>query len=293
MVISHLTGGLGNQLFQYAAARSLSLHHGVELHLDISSFFKEKLPESELPRNFELYSFKGITEPIISKEKIEDIFPSPKEKSLLQKILPRYRRDVYKQPYFHFDRNFFRSKKQVYLKGGWQSEKYFSVYKDIIFNSFQLKDELIERVRVKAGEISSRPTVGVHIRRGDYLSNKIILDSHGVMPVEYYASGLNILEKMVGNFGIYYFTDDPEWVKKELIPLRDGEIVSDEISKTHFEDFYLLSRCQHTIIANSTFSWWAAWLNPNPEKITIGPKNWFDKWPKDTYDILPSHWLSI
>lgn len=293
MVISHLTGGLGNQLFQYAAAKSLSLHHGVKLYLDISSFSREKLPELELPRNFELYAFRGITEPIIDKKQVDDIFPLSKEKTLLQKILPRYRRDVYKQPYFHFDRNFFRSKKQVYLKGGWQSEKHFSQYKDIINSSFQLKDELIERVRQKAGEMSSYPSVGVHIRRGDYLSNKIILDSHGVMSAEYYANGFKVLEKKIGNFDVYYFTDDPEWVRKKLIPLRNGEIVSHEISKTHFEDFYLLSRCQHTIIANSTFSWWAAWLNPNPEKIIVGPKNWFDKWPKDTYDILPSNWYSI
>jgi hypothetical protein len=293
MVIVQLTGGLGNQLFQYAAARSLSLHHKVPLKLDCSSFYRDKISELEVPRNFELYQFEGVKEKIITPEELSQIIDPNAKKTLLTKITPKYRRIVYQCPFFHYDSNFFKSRKTVYLKGGWQSEKYFSRYRDIIFQSLQLKQEVVSPVSEKARQIKEKQTVGVHIRRGDYLRMKIIFEWHGVMSKDYYLRGFEEIHKKKGDFSVLYFTDDPEWVQKELIPAMNGEIVSSTTNQNHFQDFHLLSSCQHNIIANSSFSWWAAWLNPNRDKMVIGPKKWFDKGPKDTQDVLPASWIRL
>lgn len=293
MIIVKLTGGLGNQLFQYAAAKSLSLHHDVPLLLEVSSFYRDELPDLEVPRDFELYQFKGLTEKIITTEELISVIDTQKEKSITQRILPRHKRNIYTEPFYHYDRNFLNSKKTVLLKGGWQSEKYFEHHRNVIREILQLKDTAVNRVIAKGKELSDVPSVGIHIRRGDYLRKKIIFEWHGVMPREYYIKGFEILKNKLGDLSVYYFTDDPVWVRKELIPVMNGEIISRELSNTHFEDFYLMSQCKHNIIANSSFSWWAAWLNTNPEKIVMAPKNWFNKGPRDTYDLYPAGWLTI
>jgi hypothetical protein len=293
MVIVQLTGGLGNQLFQYAAARSLSLHHNVPLLLDSSSFYRKEIAELEVPRDFELYQFEGVNEKIITPEELAATIDLKNERSFFTRILPQYKRQIYNCPFFHFDPNFFKSRKTVYLKGGWQSEKYFRPFKDTIFQSLQLKPAVINPVAGKAREIKEKPTVGVHIRRGDYLRMQIIFEWHGVMSKEYYARGFETIQKEKGDFSVLYFTDDPEWVQKELMPVMKGEIVSSTISQNHFQDFHLLSSCHHNIIANSSFSWWAAWLNPNPGKMIVAPKNWFNKGPRDTQDLLPHNWIRL
>ena len=144
MIIVQLTGGLGNQLFQYAAAKSLSLHHNVPLLLDVSSFYREKLPDLEVPRNFELTHFRGISEKIVNPDEIPVIIDFKKKGFLAEKLVPAYKKSIYTEPHFHFDKNFFKSKKNVFLKGGWQSEKYFQKYKREIHNLLQVKDNLVE-----------------------------------------------------------------------------------------------------------------------------------------------------
>ena len=293
MVIVQLTGGLGNQLFQYAAGRSLSIYHNVPLLLDSSSFYRKTISELEIPRDFELYQFEGVKEKIISPAELAATIDLKNEKSFFTRIRPKYKRQIYTCPFFHYDSNFFKSRKTVYLKGGWQSEKYFSPYKDIIFQSMQLKPDVIRPVAEKARLIKEKPSVGVHIRRGDYLRMKVILEWHGVMSKEYYARGFETIHKEKGDFSVLYFTDDPEWVQKELMPVMNGEIVSSSISQNHFQDFHLLSICHHNIIANSSFSWWAAWLNANPDKRVIAPQKWFNQAKLDTRDLIPETWARL
>src|ERR1700754_2157046 len=176
MIVVHLNGGLGNQLFQYASAKALSLHQQVPLLLEINSFYRTELPDLEVPRDFEMYNFQGVDDAIISKEALALIKPK-----LTDKILPRHKRVIYIPPHYHYDPNFFKAGKNVYLKGLWQSEKYFADYKNELLRILVLKDELINRVKDKANEFASQPTVGVHIRRGDYLRKPIILEWHGVL----------------------------------------------------------------------------------------------------------------
>jgi hypothetical protein len=293
MVIVQLNGGLGNQLFQYAAAKSLSLHHNVPLKIDISSFQRRDLPELEVPRDFELYNFTGVGDKTfsLSKEENEEIISFLKKKSLT-KLLPNHRRKIYSAPFYHFDPNFFKSKKNIFLRGQWQSEKYFLPYQEFFKEALQLKPELIQQSLPTAGKLRSINSVSVHVRRADYLRKQIILEWHGVMGKEYYKKAFKILDQKIGAYKVFYFTDDPQWVRQELLCLKEGEIISESTS-SHYEDFFLISQCGHNIIANSSFSWWGAWLNANPEKVVIGPENWFNQGPKDTYDIMPGNWIKV
>jgi hypothetical protein len=294
MVIVQLTGGLGNQLFQYAAAKSLSLHHNTELLLDISSFSRAELPELEVPRDFEMYNFTGVSDKTINLSALKD---SKKYSFLTERkieaLLPNYKRRHYKQPYYHYDANFFKSKNPVFLKGGWQSSKYFEKYHRQIIDSLQLKNNVIEAVKQHEIVVNKVNSVSVHVRRGDYLRMKIILEWHGIMEQEYYAQAFEEISKRTTIDKVFYFSDDPQWVSKELLPIMKGEIVSDTTTKNQYEDFYLMQHCSHNIIANSSFSWWAAYLNPNPNKIVIAPKKWFNKAPYNTKDLIPAGWLTI
>lgn len=293
MVIAQITGGLGNQLFQYAAAKALSLHHKVPLLLEVSSFYREELPDLEVPRNFELIHFEGITEEIIPAQEVNSLIDVKTNSVLPAFFVPAYKKSIYTEPYYHYDKNFFKSKKKVFLKGGWQSEKYFKPFENEIRKSLQLKEGLTKRVAETADAFKLENSVAVHIRRGDYLRKKIIHEWHGVMNKDYYTRAFDLLSSKTEDLKIYYFTDDIDWVSKNLQPLFGGEIVSENIAQTQYEDLYLMSHCRNNIIANSSFSWWGAWLNSYPSKIVVAPEKWFDKGFKDTQDIIPSGWHKI
>ena len=293
MVISELTGGMGNQMFQYAAAKALSGHHHTDLMLDVISFYREELPYLEVPRNFDLYNFKGVNEILISdRNQIAD--NNFYKKNKLAKLFPPHRRKVYKEPFYHFDKNFFKSRKDVLLKGGWQSEKYFSAHKNEVRQAFRVKDEVIKPVKELGHQLNNENSVAVHVRRGDYLRLPIILEWHGVLDASHYNNALLLLRsKLEKPFSIYYFSDDPLWVEENLCQKWPGKIISKDSQNTAIEDFYLMSQCRHNLIANSSFSWWAAWLNPNPDKTVIAPQKWFNKAPLDTRDLIPENWIKI
>lgn len=294
MIIVQLTGGLGNQMFQYAAAKALSVKKNVDLFLDISFYLKDEFPELEIPREFELLHFKGITEKIVNINELKknNTFDFLKEKTI-NKLLPKHKRGIYKEKYYHYDSQFFNANNSTYLMGIWQSPKYFELYKKTILLSYQLKDDLIEDVLKKGKELNSSNSVSIHIRRGDYLRKPEILDWHGIMSKDYYIKAFELLCSKKKIDRVYFFSDEPEWVKSELIPHIQGEIISDHLNSTQYNDFYLMQQCQNNIIANSTFSWWAAYLNPNPNKIVIAPKKWFNSAPNNTKDLFPQDWITI
>jgi len=293
-MIIQLTGGLGNQLFQYAAAKALSLKRSLPLVLDISSFLRNELPELEVPRDFELYNFQGVTDEVITSNPFHDNSRfSFLKKNIFHKLQPPHRRNIYKEPFFHFDKNFFKIPNDVFIKGALQSEKYFYEFRNELRAILTLKEVLYTKVEHFGIKLSNSNSVSVHIRRGDYLRKQIILEWHGVLEEEYYKKALEQMQNYINACDIYYFSDDPEWVEKYLQPLFPGELVSNKISHTHYEDLYLMSCCRHNIIANSSFSWWAAWFNNNPDKKVIAPIKWFDKAPNDTKDLIPAGWIRI
>jgi hypothetical protein len=294
MVVVQLTGGLGNQMFQYAAAKSLAIRKKTSLILDISSFYRTEIPDLEVVRDFALQKFLGVTEESININNLalNDQFSFLEDKKI-DKLLPRFKRSTFREKFFHFDSTFFKTKNSVYLVGIWQSPKYFETVQNEILKSFKFRNEIINRVEAKANEMRNSNSLSIHVRRGDYLRKPIILDWHGVMSKEYYLNAFNLIKTKTKIDKVYYFSDEPDWVASELIPHIPGEIVSVEVSKSQYEDFYLLQSCQHQILANSSFSWWAAYLNSNPNKIVIAPKRWFNQVDYNTKDLFPESWITI
>ncbi len=255
MILVDLNGGLGNQMFQYAAAKSLALHHNVELKINIEADTKDKLPDGITKRPFDLNYFNLNLKEATTFELAYFTSQSLLSK-LLSKLKPNYKRKVYKEPFFHFDPDFFNASSDIHLTGLRQSEKYFKPFAKEIRNDFKFDVHKVVHLSSIIKKITAETSVALHIRRGDYLA-KISLEVLGLMPVEYYHSAIRIIDEKVTNPAYYVFSDDINWAKENL-HLPNATYVSGEISTTHFEDFYLMSQCRHNIIANSSFSWWAA-----------------------------------
>jgi Glycosyl transferase family 11 len=284
MIIIRMLGGLGNQLFQYAAGKCLAHRRQTELKLDLSAFTEDKL------RDFDLSGLQ-VTAGFASENDTRQLLPSHTLEKAFQYLRPPGKRTYYREPFFHFDENFVKLGSHVLLKGYFQSEKYFTPVKDIIRKEFVVKPELIGGVTLYGQALLSENSVAVHIRRGDY-TDKPLAEYHGILPVDYYTKAIDLVKEKLFGVKFYFFSDHINWVKENL-PIPGATYVSGEISKNHFEDLYLMSQCRHHIIANSSFSWWGAWLNTNPGKIVIAPKQWFNKGPKDTQDLVPEGWMRI
>lgn len=284
MIISRIYGGLGNQLFQYAAAKALAHHRGTELKLDVTLFENYHL------RTFDLAQLR-IPLSIASPSEIAALKANTTMQRIKARLTISSAKRFYKEPHFHFDPVFFTLSGNVYLQGYFQSKKYFASIQDIVRQEFSLEHLVSESVKRMAESLRQQTSVAIHIRRGDY-KNPEAAKMHGILPVSYYQKAIEVTREKSPSVRFYLFSDDPV-AAKDALNLPEAETVSGKISKTHFEDLYLMSHCQHNIIANSSFSWWAAWLNNNPNKTVIAPKAWFNDGPKDTEDLLPESWMKI
>jgi hypothetical protein len=293
MIIVKLFGGLGNQLFQYAAGRSLAAHHNISLKLDVRDIASNRV------RPYSLSPFK-IVEDFASEEEIARIkgtdrsFLSRWCFSLAEKMKPYYSRSVFREPYLKpFDANVFKTPTAVYLDGYWQSERYFINIQDIIRREFTIKFEPnYENIKL-AENICSTDSVSIHIRRGDYISKPETYRVHGTCELDYYARCMEIISKAVSKPHFFVFSDDYLWSTNNLKLIdRNVTHITHNIG-TDFEDLRLMSMCKHNIIANSSFSWWGAWLNSNPKKVVLAPKRWFNEATYDTRDLVPASWTKV
>lgn len=292
MIIIKLQGGLGNQLFQYATALALATKKNSTVAFDCSQYKNE--PLTGTIRHFELKNL-GVgenTTPLILKIAFNMIhFPGSK---LLGKILGRLLNcRFYKEKGFSYDVNLSeQAGNHIYLTGYFQSEKYFKHIKTKLLEQLQLP-RLPNALLQKINTITS---VGLHIRRGDYIHNKAASHFHGICSIEYYHLALQYLQKQLPHIHLFVFTDDHDWAE---IQFQDIEIpiyfVKGNSGKNSYIDLILMSKCKHQIIANSSFSWWAAWLNLSPDKIVIAPKRWFldEKAQSQTDDLIPETWIKI
>ena len=285
MIISHINGGLGNQMFQYAAGKTLAQLNNTPLKLDVSEFDKNKL------RSFDLFAFETNIL-FATKEEINDLVPSHTFEKALQYVSPLKKRTYYREKSFSFDDKVLRLGKNVYLKGYFQSEKYFLPEKNTIHHDFRFKSTLISHLFELASQLRNQDSVSIHVRRGDFSTNPEIAHYHGTLQKDYYNSAIETIRSKITNPVFYFFSDDINWVNENL-SVKNAMSISGHLTKNHFQDLYLMTQCRHNIIANSSFSWWGAWLNNNPDKIVIAPKKWFNNGPKDTQDIIPNSWQKI
>lgn len=280
-VIIKLGGGLGNQMFQYAAAKALALHRGSELYLDITSY--------HFPANDRSYSLHPFS---LSAPLIHDSFElTPTFVNRIRRRVSNFcRRRYFEKKNFYFDEEFFNLSGEVYLYGYFQSEKYFEAYKKVIRSEFQLRSPPSHEAQRVIEKIRKYDSICIHIRRGDYVGNV----AHGVLPQEYYSRGIELLSKDLKNPHCFVFSDEPQWAMENFQSKIPYSVIDINTPSEPYEDMRLMKECHHFIIANSSFSWWAAWLGVNSNKKVIAPKQWYqlEKF-NDVQDLIPSDWILL
>lgn len=292
--IVKFNGGLGNQMFQFAFACALEDIFPVEVVFDFSYFEDVKAQTNVTTRFFELDVFNLNCKPVsaddLAKVKTPDF--NSKFKNTFAKKFPElfginYIREKYNTIY---DKKLLTYPDYIFYEGYFQNEKYFKHLREKLVNCFSLKVTLDEKNQAILEKINESNSVSIHIRRGDYVTSDCTNKIHGVCSLEYYQKGIEYIAKYVQNPHFFIFSDDIEWVIKNLKIDYTFTIVDFNQGKGWF-DLNLMKNCKHNIIANSSFSWWGAWLNENYGKIVIAPKKWNTK--KQKYDIIPQEWIKF
>ena len=300
-MIVRLQGGLGNQMFQYAIGRRVSHMNNTDLKLDLS-FYKNKKP-TDTPRQYSLDNFNIIenfsTKKDSQKIGIPDLsgrnLPARARRKIFRIIenkKPLYKKRYILEPYFGFNPDVLKIKDNAYLNGNWQNENYFKDISGIIKKEFTLKNGFGKNTKEVFEKIKGHESVSLHIRRGDYILNEKTNKYHGTCSLEYYQKAMNIISQKVTAPHFFVFSDDIDWAKENLKTHFPITFVSDE-KIPDFEELMLMKECKHNIIANSSFSWWGAWLNDNPEKIVIAPKTWFLAEERKNDNPCPDAWIKI
>lgn len=291
MIIVKLIGGLGNQLFQYALGRNLANINNTELKLDISGFSDYKLHAYSL-NHFNIVEKFATEEEVRGFKKYQR---RPGKVWFLYNRLIADERKYVKEKQFQFDPQILKIGKDAYFDGFWQTEKYFKDIENILRKEVTVKTPLQGKDAETAKEIEATSSVMMHIRRGDYVTNKGTNEYHGTCEPDHYRKALAIIAEKVSNPHIFVFSDDHDWVKNNIIFEYPTTYVDHNKADKNYEDLRLMSLCKHHIIANSSFSWWGAWLSQNPNKVVVGPMKWFNnpKKKSDTTDVLPNNWISI
>lgn len=292
MVELILNGGLGNQMFQFAAAKALSLRLGTNLKLDLYALNKHT---TGTKREYELDIFDVNTQ-----------FTSRCKNKLLIKghpIVKKNKKFVLKYFGCFLDGSaivyvpeFEQLGGNITLHGYFQNPKYFGGYEEVIKTDFTFRYPLDTRNKELSKKIRESNSVSIHIRRGDYLTNEQARNNFATCSLEYYQIAIEYILQRVDNAQFYIFSDDIDWAKNNLSFANNlVEYVDWNNNKESYKDMQLMSICKHNIIANSSFSWWGAWLNNYKSKIVIAPNQWFNKEErnKDLLHFYPSDWIKI
>lgn len=298
MIIVKLKGGLGNQMFQYAFGRRISLISNKVLKLDINGFDEDHVYE----RKYILDCF-NIEENIATEKDLRKarIFTSKsyigKIIKLVNNIAPHKKRYlICEKQLFVFDSRVLNRYNSAYINGSWQNEKYFKDIQHILRKDFTFNTELNHTNKKHLDRIVNSNSVGLHVRNYALRHNRTVnnndLIRYGMMPPEYYQNALKYIAEIQGDLELFIFSDDIAMAKK-AIQVKYPTTFMSNVWNREYEDMQLMSLCKHQVISNSTFSWWAAWLNSNPNKIIIAPKNWFANADFDTSDLIPYEWIEI
>jgi hypothetical protein len=296
MIIVKLQGGLGNQMFQYALGYSLSKLYNTAVKFDLQNYQygfsrDHNIGKNVLQRAYQLDHFTTYVE-IASAESIDNFFKK-------RPFIPYFKRGIRSTRYI--EEPLIKKKplnikfaSNCYVNGYWQSEKYFLNFSTVIREQFQLKKILDADNLKMLYLIQSVNAVSIHVRRGDYVNNVNTNNFHGICSLDYYVKAIEYFRSAIVEPHFFIFSDDIEWSVNNLkLGSSPATIVNINNEANGFKDMWLMRSCKHHIIANSSFSWWAAWLNPVPEKIVIAPRKWFNNPEHDTSDMLPANWIKF
>lgn len=295
MIIVKLEGGHSNQLFQYAAGRRLADKLGSPLYMDKHWF--STVAKVDTPRFYELGDYK-IAQKFIDRKNFALVEDKPEDlKAKIYNLTkgrtkPRVRH--FRQKGNSFNREVLSLPDNTYIDGWWQDERYFKDIRPSLLREVELKTAPRGKNASWLKQIKNSQSVSLHIRRGDYVTNKLTNKFHGVVPNDYYPAALKLLAKNTGQkeLELFVFSNDIDWCKQNLKFDYPTTFIDGDNSGA--EDMRLMKHCRHNILANSSFSWWGAWLNQNPDKVVIAPKVWFqDNVANAETDIVPKEWIRL
>jgi hypothetical protein len=297
MIIVRLSGGMGNQMFQYALGQTLALKHGVELKLDAELLLNRvRWPGNQsksVPfRNYDLEIFNVSAELAHRSEipALHRLYLTGVSKLALDRLRCRLIPNPGREKSFAFDPAILKLGRQAYLEGYWQSPKYFDEIADRIRGDFALKHAMSDKaLKLQAG-ICSGNSVCINVRRTDFVESSV----HGTFGMKFYEQGIRVIAEKAKIDWIYIFSDDVRWCEEHLAFDYRSTVVGHEFAGPKFGDYlYLMASCRHFVIPNSSFAWWAAWLNTDPQKIVVAPQRWFLNEGINTDDLCPKGWFRI
>lgn len=296
MIISDIVGGLGNQMFQYAVARSLSLEHGVSLRLNTDAFRYVRQHQGYLlPTLFDLEIVEASTADLAA-------VLGPQWWILPRRLIRDRRFAIFRGRRFHehdFQASPALERKRLgvpgYLQGWWQSEVFFEQHKEIIANDFRFQLPMDDRSAAVAKDMRTCNSVAVHVRRGDYVSTPEAAASYEVCKPEYYRRALAQIAATSAVDKVYFFSDDIAWVESSIRVDYPHEFVTHNIGQHSYRDMQLMAHCKSHVIANSSFSWWGAWLAEawgHSNGTVVAPARWGLK-PPSPVEVVPERWIKI
>lgn len=290
VIVVKLMGGLGNQMFQYAAGRRLAMRRATDLKLDLGAYKhspNRAFALSSFPiaaREAEIDEVRRLTHPTFSARIIGRLLRRPPRRpaSLVVERGPAFDPSVLALP------------NEVYLAGYWQSERYFADAGEVIRTELRPADPLDATSRRVAEAIDSRPALSVHVRRGDYVTSASARETHGTCSPDYYRRAAAFVANRVEGCHAFVFSDEPDWARDHLdlggLPVT---IVADGTPRAAAADLALMVRCRHHVVANSSFSWWGAWLSGDPGRIVVAPRRWFASADFEDRDLVPRTWSRL
>ena len=295
MIIVKLKGGLGNQLFQYAAAKNLAIINQTKLLIDSSSGFSN----DHYKMSFDLLNF-CIKYEIASLDEINNF--------LGKSNIIRYFRKFFSylfsfnnmqyihERFYHYDEKVanIKSKKNIYLEGYFQSEKYFFKNYNEVLSEFEFKQEASDINLKYLLQIKDCESVSLHVRTYDDAKINSAIKIYGNPSIDYYEKAVDYIKSKIKDPVFFIFSDNIDWAKNNIvINHAKVEYISHNDIENGHEDLRLMKACKHNIIANSSFSWWGAWLNKNKNKIVIAPKKWVQSDHIDFKDVVPKNWIKF
>lgn len=293
-VICCFRGGLGNQMFQYAAAQSLASELNCSLVADLRFY---DIPSAR--ERFRLTEAFNLSIIPATPNDLKAIFGF-RSSVFFIRVMTKLNASFAFPSSFYFEKQFGHDTgisnltPPIYLYGYWQSEKYFARETESLVNAFSFRLPQNERFFRFSNSIQNSESIAVHIRRGDYITDKRSERIFNILSPDFYKSAVKLFQARKNNCKFFIFSDDIGWVKQNCFFPSNSTFVEFDDSVSASVDMYLFSKCKHAIISNSTFSWWGAWLNRSAEKIVVAPKLWFSPGSRlSCVDLIPASWIRI
>lgn len=283
MIVARIFGGLGNQMFQYAAGRALAIRHGTELTLDLRMFRTYSLHQYSLSRF-------GIRAAAADERSLRA--HGRAKLALVARLPVGTLRSCYLEHPFGTHAAWDRVAANAYISGYFQGEFFFQEAASSIRDEFLPVAAPGPQNDAVTDLMADCESVALHVRRGDYVSDRATFDIHGACSIDYYRAAVDALRRRLDRPRFFVFSNDFPWAREHL-SLGDDAVFVDWNAGAPELDLHVMSRCRHHVIANSTFSWWGAWLGSHPGQVVVAPDPWFDSVALDASELLPERWVRV